>query len=185
MRRFESIVMSETEPVPDGTLWLKKKKNSINNEGPNSKKPFGFDIWWFGPVGWQPLLDLDTNEYLDPDTRYEYVNHTLTGGVGTVPVLTEQTKFPEIGQVRIDTTYSVYDGSRALAANTNIVNETGLKKHVDDLQSQINALKARVATLESEVASLTTQVSNNSSKITSNINAINSLGRRVSFLETA
>lgn len=177
MRRFESIVMSETEPVPDGTLWLKKKKNSINNEDPNSKKPFGFDIWWFGPVGWQPLLD--------PDTRYEYVNHTLTGGVGTVPVLTEQTKFPEIGQVRIDTTYSIYDGSRALAANTNIVNETGLKKHVDDLQSQINALKARVATLESEVASLTTQVSNNSSKITSNINTINSLSERVSALETA
>ncbi len=177
MRRFESLVMSTTEPVTDGTLWLKKKKNSINNEDPNSKKPFGFDIWWFGPVGWQPLLDFDT--------RYEYVNHTLTDGVGTVPVLTEQTKFPEIGQIRIDTTYSIYDGSRALAANTNIVNETGLKKHIDDLQGQINALKERVTTLEGEVATLKIQVSGNSSKITSNINAINSLSGRVSALETA
>lgn len=177
MRRFESIVMSETEPVPDGTLWLKKKKNSISNDDPSSKEPFGYDIWWFGPLGWQPLLDLDT--------RYEYVNKTLTGGVGGVPVMTEQTKFPEIGMVRIDTTYSIYDGSRALANNTNIVNETGLKKHVDDLQRQIDALTARVVTLEGKVATLESNVSANSSKITSNTNAINSLSGRVSALETA
>ena len=177
MRRFESIVMSETEPVPDGTLWLKKKKNSISNDDPSSKEPFGYDIWWFGPLGWQPLLDLDT--------RYEYVNKTLTGGVGRVPVMTEQTKFPEIGMVRIDTTYSIYDGSRALANNTNMVNETGLKKHVDDLQRQIDALTARVVTLEGKVATLESNVSANSSKITSNTNAINSLSGRVSALETA
>lgn len=176
MRRFESIVMSETEPVPDGTLWLRKKKNSINTEDPESKKPFGFDIWWFGPIGWQPLLDLDT--------RYEYTDKVLTGGVSGVPVVTEQTKFPNIGMVRIDTTYSIYDGSRVLANNTNIVNEKGLKKHVDDLQSQINALTARVSTLESEVASLRTKVSNNSSRITDNTNSISSLSGRVSALET-
>lgn len=184
MRRFESIVMSETEPVPDGTLWLKKKKNSISNDDPSSKEPFGFDMWWFGPLGWQPLLDLDT--------RYEYINNTLTGSTSIVPVATAQTKYPDLGTIEVKTTYSIYNGNRALSNNTNLVNETGLKKHVDDLQSQITALVARVSTLENKVSTLegkvTTLESNvntNSSKITSNTNAINSLSNRVSVLETA
>lgn len=177
MRRFESIIMSKTEPVPDGTLWLKEKESTINNKDQEDNKPLGFDIWWFGPSGWQPLLDLDT--------RYKYTNQTLTDGVGEVPVVTEQTEFSNIGIVRVDNTYSIYDGSRALANNTNFVNETGLKKHVDNLQSQINTLSTKISALESKVTSLENNINNVISLLNTVNDTIDTLDSRISNLEAS
>lgn len=152
MIRFKSIVMSETEPVPyQGILWLKKKKSSLSSKDSDIETSLGYDIWWFSPNGWRPLLDLDT--------RYEYENTTITENSSSTPITIDQTNFSETGIVKVNTTYSIYDGSRTIDNNTNLVNETGLKKHVDDLQSQITTLSNKVSTLESKVSTLESKVS--------------------------
>lgn len=174
MRKFEALVMSETEPVTDGTLWLRRKHNTIGPK-PNEVPPAGMSIWWFGEQGWQPMYDLDT--------RYE-LNDTFNYEEGAKPIDIEVTPNPEVGVVNIEKTYFMYNGNRALGNNINFVNETGLKKHVDDLQAQIDALKARVATLEGKVATLESQVSAHSTQIANNRNSITSLGNRVSSLES-
>lgn len=168
MRRFESLVMSTTEPVTDGTLWLKKKKSTIKDQKPNELIPMGTSIWYFGEIGWQPLIDFDTRYNLN-----DFYKYTST----TKPIEMRVTPHHEIGIVDIDRTYFMYDGSRNIGNNGNIVNERGLKKHVDDLQNQINTLKEKVSELEEQVASHTTQIENNRS-------SISNLTNRVSELET-
>lgn len=165
MRRFEALVMSETEPVQHGTLWLRKKHNTIGPK-PNEVPPVGMSIWWFGERGWQPMYDLDT--------RYDLIDN-FSYGVSSTPTNIEVVQQPEVGVVTIEKTYSLYDGSRAIGNNTNFVNETGLKKHVDELQAQIDALKTRVTTLETKVESLESQVSINRSSISTLNNRVNSL----------
>ena len=162
MRRFESIVMSETEPTTEGILWLRKKNNSIEPDSPG-----GFSIWWFGEKGWQPLYDLDTR--YDLSDSIDYSASSESTGITTIPDL-------ENGLVTIVKTYSVYNGNRTIGSNANFVNETGLKKHVDDLQFQISNLKAEVSSLKNQVKTLQDTVNQN----TASINALNS---RVSNLE--
>lgn len=176
MRRFEALVMSETEPVTEGTLWLRKKHNTIGPK-PNEVPPVGMSIWWFGEQGWQPMYDLDT--------RYELNDSFDYAAVGVKPIEVEITPSPEVGIVNIEKTYSMYSGNRTLGNNANFVNETGLKKHVDDLQAQIDALKVRVATLEGKVATLESQVATHSTQIANNRSSITTLSGRVSALETA
>lgn len=169
MRRFEALVMSETEPVTEGTLWLRRKHNTIGPK-PNEVPPVGMSIWWFGEQGWQPMYDLDT--------RYNLNDEFTFTPAGAEPISIKVTPSPEVGLVAINRKYFMYNGSRNLANNTNFVSEAGLKKHVDDLQSQIDALRGRVATLEGEVASLQSQVNSHSS-------SISSLNSRVGSLEAA
>lgn len=168
MRRFEALVMSQTEPTTEGTLWLRKKHNTIGPK-PNEVPPVGISIWYFGEQGWEPMYDLDT--------RYELSDSFDFVAAETKPIDVEVTPNPEVGLVSIEKTYSMYDGTRALGSNLNFVNETGLKKHVDDLQSQINALKERVSTLESQMTTLQGRVNQNTS-------SISSLNSRVSALES-
>lgn len=176
MRRFESLVMSETEPITEGTLWLRKKHNTIGPK-PNEVPPVGMSIWWFGEQGWQPLYDLDT--------RYRFVDTYSYNSTSGDPISVEVIPDIENGVVSIERDYSIYNGARDLNNNTNLVNETGLKKHVDDLQAKIDALKQRVSTLEDKVETLESQVASHSTQISSNRNSITSLSGRVSALESA
>lgn len=142
MRRFESIVMSETEPVTPGTLWMRLKKNSIKGNNDEKLPVAGMSIWWFGEKGWQPLVDLDTRYTVTNINNYE---------PATKPLDSEVTNKPEIGMVDTVVTYNIYNGSRGLGSNSNFVNETGLKKHVDILKSEIDSLTNRVTVLEKTV----------------------------------
>lgn len=165
MRRFEALVMSQTEPVHPGTLWLRKKHNDIGPK-PNEVPPVGMSIWWFGERGWEPLYDLDTRYNLNTSYTYEESD---------TPILTTVTPYPNVGVVSINNEFAIYDGSRDLASTSCFVNEEGLKKHVDDLQEQINTLEGRVSTLEGEVASLRTTVNSHTQQIASLTNRIISL----------
>ena len=168
MRRFEALVMSPTEPVTDSTLWLKGKRSTIKDLKPNELPPMGISIWYFGERGWQPLIDFDTRYNLND--LYDYA-------AATEPISTLVTPHHEVGIVDVDRTYSLYDASRELGNNANIVNETGLKHHVDFLQSQIDSLLARVNTLEGQLATL-------QGRVNQNTNSISSLNSRVSALES-
>lgn len=168
MRRFEALVMSETEPLTEGTLWLRKKHNTIGPK-PNEIPPVGMSIWWFGEQGWLPMYDLDTRYELNDVFDYE--------AVGVNPIGIEITPNQEAGVVNIEKTYSMYSGNRALGNNVNFVNETGLKKHVDDLQAQIDALKERVELLENIV-------SNHTATLSGHTTSISNLNTRVSALES-
>lgn len=176
MRRFESIVMSVLEPIKkEGTLWFREKMNSIkDNEG--KQKKTGISIWYFGNNGWSPIIDLDTR--YSTNTNFDFT-------AADDPIVTKPSNDTENGVVTTDVTYSIYNGNRELGSNANIVNETGLKKHVDDLQSQINALRARVTQLETNLTELTSTVNTISGKVNTNTSSISSLATRVSNLENA
>lgn len=140
MRRFESIVMSESEPVNHGTLWLRKKMNSLDPKG-----PMQFEIWYFGDNGWQPLADFDTRYSIDNNFNY-------TGNDKAVNIL--ETKDIEHGTVNTTLDFFIYDGSRQLANNNNLVNESGLKTQVDNLLNKINQINSTIQSLESRISSL-------------------------------
>lgn len=164
MRRFEAIVMSESEPVNHGTLWLREKKNTLDPDGPKQ-----YDIWYFGERGWQPVADFDTRFSFTKTLDYEGV---------TDPIDINVTKDAENGIVEVSSDYSIYSGSRALGNNANLVNETALKLHVDDLQSQISQLNVKVNTLESQVSVL-------QGLVASHATTISELNSRITALESS
>lgn len=181
MRRFESLVMSKTEPVTDNTLWIRRKKGLMRSK-PNELSPKSVGIWYFGEDGWMPLIDFDTKYNLNDFSNFS---------VGTNPIKTEVIEHHDNGTIDVNKTFNFYNGNRPLEDAVNFVNETGLKKHVDDLQGQINALKSRVNTLESKVSSLeaqigvmSSQIANNSNEINNNNISINNLSSRVAVLES-
>lgn len=164
MRRFESIVMSETEPVNHGTLWLKKKKNTLDPDGPEQ-----IEIWYFGENGWQPMADFDT--------RFSFTNN-FNYTESDTPVDITIDSNPEHGIVGVLTDYFIYSGNRSMKSSSNLVNESALKLHIDDLQSQITTLNIRVNTLES-------QVSNLQSAVASHATTIAELNSRIQALENS
>lgn len=168
MRRFEALVMSPTEPVTDGTLWLKGRKSTIKDQKPNELPPIGMSIWYFSEEGWKPLIDFDTRYNLND--LYDYA-------ATSEPINTVVTPHHEVGIVDVDRTYSFYDASRELGDNANIVNEAGLKHHVDFLQGQVDSLSARVTALEEQLATL-------QGRVNQNTNSISTLNSRVSALES-
>lgn len=164
MRRFESMVMSETEPVNHGTLWLREKKNTLDPDGPTQ-----LAIWYFGDNGWQPLADFDTRFSITANPNFAGGDKSLEFAASTSP---------EHGIIEILLDYFIYNGDRELNNNANLVVEAALKLHVDDLQSQITALSARVSTLESQVSTLQSTVATHTS-------TISGLASRIQALENS
>lgn len=175
MRRFESLVMSVNEPMTDGTLWIRQKKNTIKDTATNTIPPAGMSIWWYGERGWMPLVDLDT--------RYNLHDAYAKEGVEDPIDITVVSK-PEVGIVDITMTYSIYDATRELANNANLVNETGLKYHVDDLQSQIDALAERVTSLEERMTEIENRVSVLEPKVSKLQTDVSTLESRTDTLES-
>lgn len=157
MRRFEAIVMSETEPINQGTLWLKTKENTMDPKGPKQ-----FEIWYFGSKGWQPLADFDTRDSLTQNINYTESSKAVD--------ITEEGS-PEHGIVDRTLDFYIYNGSRTLGNNANLVNEAALKQHVDELQGQITTLNNQVSTLQGLVASHSTTISQLNSRLTALENA--------------
>lgn len=166
MKKFESIIMSESEPLHT-SLWLRQALTPSKEDGKVVIRPMGFNLWWFSPQGWKPLSDFDT--------RYEVENNYLPDA-SSKPLDTETSYDYKIGVMSVVNTHFIYDASRVLGNNKNLVEETGLKHHVDDLQGQINSLKSRVSVLENKVSSLESTVAQQS-------NTISSLASRISALE--
>lgn len=165
MRRFDSIVMQETEPEVNSTLWLRKSHNNIEQYG-DPIGPVGTSFWWYGENGWEPLSE-----------RYLFKNtfHTDPSDTVTYPYAGHD---EENGIITIGREWYIYDGERDIQDNYNIVLETGMKRYVDDLQSQINSLKQRVESLEAIVGNHTTLIS-------SHTTSISSLNSRVTSLESS
>lgn len=148
---FDKIVMSDTEPQTS-ELWLRDAVEVIKNEdGSTTKKNLGKSVWWFTPQGWKKLFDFDTRYAF----TYDYI---YTGS--TDPLVVESTYEAEHGISAIDNTMYLYDASRTIGNNSNIVIEKGLKYHVDDLQKRINALDERLTTAEEKLEEVKEDVVN-------------------------
>lgn len=155
MRRFEAIVLSETEPVAPGTLWLRPKKNTLDAKGPKQ-----YDIWYFSEGGWRPIADFDT--------RYNFET-TYNKTSSSDSLVITPTKDPEVGIVGNEFKFSIYDGSRDMVSSKNFVLESGLKKEVDILKNyiatEVKRLDGRIDALAARLNSVETTVGNNSSRL--------------------
>lgn len=164
MRRFESVVMSETEPVSPGTLWLRPKKNTLDKNGPSQ-----FDIWYFSEVGWRPIADYDS--------RYNFtVGYNPVASDGSFVITTSIN--PEVGTVLNNFTFSVYDGTRVMQNSSNFVLESGLKKEIDTLRNYIDneiaRVDGRIDALSSSIDILQTFVSNQLHNVEGRMNTLSS-----------
>lgn len=167
MRRFESVVMSETEPVSPGTLWLRPKKNTLDSKGPTQ-----FDIWYFSEVGWRPIADFDT--------RYDFAVEYNPEVSGKSLVITS-TPNPKEGIVSDNLTFFVYDGTRNMQNSSNLVLESGLKKEVDTLRSYIDNEIARV---DERINTLSSSLDTISNSVSSNTDRVAKVEGRLSLLES-
>ena len=169
MRKFESIIMSNTEPLETRTLWIKEKTGGVSPSGDNISK--GNSIWYFGNQGWTPLFDFNT-KYIISDS----ISFDATADM----IVSKDTPDNSKETVDISRIYSVYDGSRDIGENANIVNETGLKKHVESLQSQINSALSQIETVSS---SLTNHVKAFDGHVSEYNEHIEGYGKFKSFME--
>lgn len=181
-KTFNKIVLSKTEPNVED-LWMRINIERLP-EGSKYGKKFkhGHSLWWFSPFGWKKLFDFDT--------RYNVSTDYMYNGTPELPLQTETDYNPEIGIVKVVNTYYVYDGATRDLKNTrNLVNETGLKKHVDDLQSQIDALKRRIEQAEERISTLekglNNEITNRASDFSNLSSKLGSLESRISSLESA
>lgn len=145
MTIFNRIVLSKVEPENTKDLWM---RNNIPYTLKDGKKgmPHSKSLWWFSPSGWKKLFDFDT--------RYETKWLFESTAQAETPLEATEVHDPVIGITEVTNTVHIYDATRTLGNNKNLVNETGLKHHVDDLQGQINSLKSQVTTLQSKVSTL-------------------------------
>lgn len=151
MRKFESLVMAETEPVTSGTLWLKTKPNTTNGEDG------GLSVWYFGENGWTPLFDSDTRY----NTTYSFEKTASEVSVTSIPNVQHKD-----GITNVSNTMYIYDGSRELGNNYNLVTEAGLNVHVTSLQEQINNLSNSLT----DLAGVTERLGQRIDTIESNLN---------------
>lgn len=160
-KTFNKIVLSQAEPqVSD--LWMR-----INIEKtPDGKAIHGHSLWWFTSQGWKKLFDFDTRYNTTTDFKY---------ATSDKPFESESVYDSKTGVVSISNAYHLYDGSRELTNGANIVLESGLKKHVDNLQLQINKVNDRVTTLTNTV----------NQEIQDRISGDNNLSGRINNLQDA
>lgn len=181
MRRFDNIVLSENEPMKRGSLWLKRKRQTPYNNDSKEKMKYSLSVWYYGNYGWESIIDFDTRYNIN--TVYDY-----DAGQSAVSI-TERGDIDK-GTVTYTANIALYDGTRAIGGNTNLVVEKGLKKHVDSLQNQIDTINVKIAGIENKIASIedsivgiTSAVGQLNSSVTSLSSSINSLNSRVSALE--
>lgn len=167
MRRFESVVMSETEPASQGTLWLRPKKNTLDKDGPTQ-----FDIWYFGETGWRPIADFDT--------RYNF-DTSYNPAPSEEGLVIEPDNSPEVGIVDNMLHFSVYDGSRKMESSRNFVLESGLKKEIDDMKDYVDN---EVRKLNGKIAELSSSLDSVSSRVSSNTDRVARVEGRLSLLES-
>lgn len=167
MRRFNLVVMSETEPATQDILWLRPKKNTMDESGSTQ-----FDMWYFGETGWCPMADYDT--------RYNFsASYEATPSSEGLEI--ELNKVPEASTVDSTFHFSVYDGSREIQSSGNFVLESGLKKEIDGLKNYIDN---EVRTLNSKTTELSVNLDTVSSKVISNTDRIAMSEGRLSILES-
>lgn len=172
-RTFNKIVLSKTEPNVED-LWMR-----INIEKTDKGKFIhGHSLWWFTTQGWKKLFDFDTR--YDVKTEYSYT-------ASESPYDSKSEYNPKVGMVTVDNTYNLYDASRTIGDNANLVTEKGLKYHVDNLQRQIDALDRRVSKLESdlstEIQTRELQVQTINSSLESLTDLVGELSSRLRTLE--
>lgn len=173
-KTFNKIVLSKAEPSVED-LWMR-----INIEKlPNGKAIHGHSLWWFSPQGWKKLFDFDTR--YDVATNYSYT-------ASKMPYESTSVYDPKVGIVSVSNTYNLYDASREIGNNANLVTETGLKVHVDKLQGQINSLNTRMETAEANISELrrdlNTETSTRSREDSELLSRISTLESRISSLES-
>lgn len=130
MKRFEAIVLSETEPIHT-SLWLRPDKDK-----------HGMTIWWYSPQGWKQLFDADTRYNIKSEFDFSPAEYAL---------VTKGTADHKNGITEVNNTYYIYDASREIGDNDNLVNEKGLKYHIDDIQDKIEAIDERIEELVTRV----------------------------------
>lgn len=132
--KFNSIALSKTEP-DTGSLWMRQ----VSDKG----KDLGFSLWWFTSEGWKKLFDFDTR--YNVSTSYNYT-------ASDKPYESKEVYNPENGIVKVDNAYNLYDASRDIGNNANLVTETGLKYHVDYLQSQIDTIQQSISSIDAKIS---------------------------------
>lgn len=154
MRRFESIVMSETEPESEGTLWLKPKKESLKHNAWDFSRPEQFDIWYFSENGWSPIADYDTTfEAFTLNTTNESSNQSLIY-LHSSKYNEEIQSYTQIYVIR------VFDGNRNLNSKSkSFVTESGLYQINKEITSKIEANKTEIDYLKSEIDNLKARLS--------------------------
>lgn len=147
MRKFNSIIMSETEPLAQSALWLKPKKSTLKG----GKEQY--DIWYFGASGWRPMADYDTRYTFDTSFSTDSSNES---------VKIDPKNDLENGMVNNTLNFNVYDGTRNIQSSKNFVLESGLKKEIDSLKdyidNEVRKLNGEIAKLSSSINSLTNSV---------------------------
>lgn len=183
-KTFNKIVLSKTEPSVED-LWMRLTPNETNG--------IGHSLWWFTSQGWKKLFDFDTRYSINTDFSYE---------ASKKPFDSDSTYSPETGIVDMTNTYSLYDGSRELGDNANLVTEGGLKVHVDAINKEINSIKQRLTKVETNlnneisdrenadgglserIDAISTRLSTITETLTSISSNINMLESRISNLES-
>lgn len=168
MTTFNRIVLSRTEPENTNDLWMRDNIVPLSN-GKN-ELPHSKSLWWYCPEGWKKLFDFDTR--YNTEWIFEYESQADD------PLETTEKYDPMTGVTKVTNTLHIYDATRDLENNWNLVNEIGLKWHVDDFQKKIDDLQVQVTTLKDLNASLNQSVSELQTKY-------DSLASRIEALETS
>lgn len=175
MRKFDSILLSEGEPVMrTGTLWLKRKRETPYNSDANEVMKDSLSLWYFGPKGWESLIDFDTKYTLDKS--FNYYEDNLPISIYDIPNI-------NTGVTKTILDINLYNGSREPGNCGNLVMESGLKSQVDKLQEQIDNLKRDIIVLQNAVMSNTAEITGVKQTLTSHSSSLQNLSNRVSSLE--
>lgn len=174
---FNKIVLSQTEPQPSD-LWMR----ITSDKG----KELGHSLWWFTAQGWKKLFDFDTRYSVTTNYNYKASSQAYES---------KSIYDPESGVVTVTNAYSLYDGTRDLGNNANLVLEKGLKTHVDILQKNIDKVATDLATetsnrksgdsaLSSRIDSLSNSIGSITETMTGMSNTIQNIQGRLNALES-
>lgn len=151
MRKFESIVMSESEPIMKmGTLWIKPERVVIGDPDSKESMKESVSLWYYGNNGWTSILDFDTNyniSILPFDTPSEE---------SVIPDKYQASMYNGITDIILKT--YLYNGNRSIGDNSNLVTEQGLKNHIEELNSKIQQLQTTIEEMTATIAILQTEV---------------------------
>lgn len=167
-KTFNKIVLSQVEPNIED-LWMR-----INIEKlPDGKAIHGHSLWWFTSRGWKKLFDFDTRYSVSTNYSYSPSQDVLDS---------TQEYDPRNGIVSVNNVYNLYNATREIGDNANLVTERGLKYHVDDLQKKIDDLRKD---LNSEISNRKSEDNKLSGRISSLSETVQNNTSRISALESA
>lgn len=163
MRRFESIVMSETEPVALSTLWLREKEDETKDKG--------LSIWYFGENGWTPIKDFDTNYQVKMNPNKE--------AASSEEPFSYKSEITNPGQKQITINIDTFDGTRPVSDSSSVVLEKGLYTVYNKLNESITALDNQLRIL------LSMQIPDLKNKYTNLTNEVEALKLELQELKNA